>query len=156
MFSCASLFAQGFKVGAGVALPVGDLSDVSDLGLNVEATYLWEASEKFDLGVMSGYFNYFGKEVDFGEFFGTQSFDDFGYLPIAFATRFNASEKFSLGLDLGAAIGISPDGIDSGFYYAPKALYKLTESLGLVLAFRGISTEFVNLNALSLGVEFVL
>ncbi len=155
LISCTSMVAQQFNIGAGAALPVGDANDVSSFGINVEANYLWEVSEQFGAGLTVGYLNYFGKTIS-NPIFDDVSFDDFGFLPIAASGRFQASEKFTLGLDLGFALGLSPDGIDDGFYWAPKAQYGITQSLDLVLAFRSINLDGGSFDALSLGIEFGL
>ncbi|MBF8150553.1 hypothetical protein ITJ86_11640 [Winogradskyella sp. F6397] len=153
--SFASVNAQSFNGGLSAALPMGDAGDISSFGVNLDVNYLWEVSEEFNVGLAAGYHHYFGSEEEI-PFFGTVEYDDFGFLPIGGAARFSASEKFIIGLDLGYAIGISPDGNDGGFYYAPKVQYAITESLDIVIAYKGISRDGGSFDALSLGVEFGL
>ncbi len=107
---------------------------------------------------MLTYQHYFGSEEDvtlFGQTV-TVEYDDFGFLPIAAAGRYAVSEEFTLGADLGYAIGLSPDGNDGGFYYAPKVQYSISDSLDIVLAYKGVSLDGGSFDALSLGVEFGL
>lgn len=66
------------------------------------------------------------------------------------------SEDFTIGADLGYAIGINPSGLDSGFYYAPRLQYGVSESIDIVLAYKGISVNSVNVSSLNLGIEFGL
>jgi len=143
--------AQEFNLGLSGALPVGDAGDITTFGLNLDLNYLTEVSEQFDLGVASGYHYYFGEEISGFEL------DDVSFLPVAAAVRFNATESLTVGADIGYAVGISPDGNDGGFYYAPKLQYGINETLDLVLAYKGISIEEdFSFGALTLGVEFGL
>lgn len=158
VFAFASVNAQEFKAGVSAALPMGDAGDVSSFGVNLDVSYLWEVSEDFKAGVASGYQHYFGSEEDvtlFGQTV-TVEYDDFGFLPIAAAGRYAVSEEFTLGADLGYAIGLSPDGNDGGFYYAPKVQYSISDNLDIVLAYKGVSLDGGSFDALSLGVEFGL
>jgi hypothetical protein len=145
LFMIASLCinAQELKIGLSGALPVGDANDISSFGLNAEATYLVPLDRQLDLGLTAGYLHYFSKD-----------FDDYGFLPIALAGRFIATEDIDLGLDLGYALAISPSGNDGGFYYAPKFLYGITETLDIVLSYKGVSLEGISFDVVALGVEF--
>lgn len=154
IFSTSSLFAQEFNLGASAALPLGDAGDLTTFGLNIEANYLTEVSDQFDVGVTAGYHHYFGDSVDTG--FGSIDIDDFSFIPVAASARFNASEEFTIGADLGYGIGISPDGNDGGFYYAPKAQYGVSEAIDIVLAYKGVSRDGGSFDAITLGVEFGL
>ena len=63
---------------------------------------------------------------------------------------------FILGADLGYAIGVSPSDNDGGFYYAPRIQYGVSESIDIVLAYRGISVDGGSFDVLTLGIEFGL
>ncbi|OYX25042.1 MAG: hypothetical protein B7Z06_07980 [Flavobacteriales bacterium 32-35-8] len=125
---------------------MGDVKDYSSLNIGVDVNYLWNVSEEFDAGLTAGYTTFLGKD----------GADALGYLPIAAAARFNVSEDFTIGVDLGYAIGVNPSGLDSGFYYVPKVQYGVSESLDIVLAYKGISVNSSNVSSLNLGVEFGL
>ncbi len=146
--------AQNFNAGISAALPIGDAGDSYTFGINLDINYLWEVSDQFDAGIASGYAHSFG---DSFEVLGT-SFDveDAGFLPIAAAGRFNVSDQFTLGADLGYAVGISPDGNDGGFYYAPKLQYGVSETIDIVAAYRGVSLDGGSFDTITLGVEFGL
>ncbi|HMR17345.1 MAG TPA: outer membrane beta-barrel protein [Mariniflexile sp.] len=146
VFAMSSLHAQEFKAGVNVGLPMGDIKDYSSLNIGVEVNYLWAVSDEFKAGLSAGYNTYLGKD----------GYDALGYLPIAAAGRFNISEDLTIGADLGYAIGVNPSGIDSGFYYAPKLQYGVSESIDLVLAYKGISVNGASLSSLNLGIEFGL
>lgn len=147
----ASVSAQGqFKAGISGALPIGDAGDLSTFGVVVEAAYLFEVSESFHAGPTAGIGHYFGDEIAGFEI------DDATFLPIGAAGRFGVSEDFTLGADLGYGIGIAPDGNDGGFYYSPRAQYSVSESIDIVLAYRGVSLDGGSWDSISLGVEFGL
>lgn len=155
VFGLSNVNAQNFNVGISGGLPIGDAGDSYTFSVVLDANYLWEVSDKFDAGIASGYSHSFGDSVDLGPL-GKFDIDDAGFLPIAGAARFNVSEDFTLGADLGYALGISPDGNDGGFYYAPKVQYGVSEKLDIVLAYRGVSLDGGSFDMITLGVEFKL
>lgn len=135
-------FAQGGTFGAGInfGFPTGDASDFYTFNLTVEVNYLFEVSEAFDVGPSLSYAHYFGDSVDITTF-GSVDIDDASFLPIAAAARFNASEKFEIGGDIGYAIGLSPDGNDGGFYYRPLVGYNVTDNIMIQASYSGISVD---------------
>jgi len=155
VFGLSSAMAQDFNVGVNAGLPVGDVADGYTLNFGLDANYLFEVSEEFDAGVTVGYSHFLGDSIDFGGL-GSLDVEDAGFVPIAAAARFNASEEFTIGADLGYALGVSPDGNDGGFYYAPKVQYGVSEALDIVLAYKGISVDGGTFSSINLGVEFGL
>jgi hypothetical protein len=147
-----SLIAQEANVGLSAALPVGNFADITTFGFNLDANYLWEVSEQFNLGVATGFHYYFGKDL------GSRYYNpkDWGFLPISAAGRFNASKDFTIGADVGYAIGINPNGNDGGFYYAPKIQYGIIETLDIVVAYKRVSLDGLSLGAITLGIEYRL
>ncbi|WP_412560686.1 outer membrane beta-barrel protein [Winogradskyella sp. MIT101101] len=148
VFAFASVNAQEFKAGVNAGLPIGDAGDFSTFAIAVELGYLFDVSEDFQAGPTVGFNHSFGDSDIIDE--------DFSWLPIAAAGRFAVSEEFTLGADLGYAIGVAPDGIDSGFYYAPRVQYGVSDALDIVLAYRGISLDGISWSQITLGVEFGL
>lgn len=146
LLAIVNVNAQDFNLGFNLGLPLGDIKDLSGLNIGVEASYLWDVSKEFDLGLTTGYTTFLGKE----------GYDALGYLPIAAAARLDLSESIILGVDLGYAIGINPSGVDGGFYYAPKLQYDISEDIDLVLTYKGISANGSSISSLNLGVEFEL
>ncbi len=147
----ASKSGKGFKIGVNAQLPTGDVAEFTPFGLGLDVAYLFEVSENFDAGVATGFSNIFVKS-DFNDFL-----DPFQYLPIAAAAtgRFNATEDFSLGADLGYAVGIS-EGFDGGFYYKPLVGYMISDAAQLNLSYVGISIEDLTFSTLNFGVLFSL
>ncbi len=157
LFSLANVNAQEFNLGISAGLPIGDFSDLFSFSAIADVNYLFDVSEEFQVGPMAGLSYSFGEEfeADFGDFEVEGSVEDAIFLPIGGAARFNISENFTLGADLGYALGIS-DGLDGGFYYAPKVQYGVSQSLDIVAAYRGVSVDGGSFNIVSLGVEFGL
>lgn len=154
VFGLANVNAQGdLNAGVSLGLPIGDAGDLTTFNITLDVNYLWEVSDDFNAGVATGYSHSFGDSVTIGSL--TFEFDDMQFLPIAAAGRFNVSDKFTLGADLGYAVGIN-DGNDGGFYYAPKVQYDISEALDIVFAYRGVSKDGGSFNVLTLGVELDL
>ncbi len=133
-----------FNVGANIGLPVGDVSDVSSFSYGGEVNYLFEVSEGFELGASFSYIQFLGKEVN-GFDFPSNAF-----LPIAAAGRYNVSEEFVVGADLGYAIGVDT-GLESGFYYRPMVGYKIMENITLQATYSGISLDGGTASVIGLG-----
>ncbi|WP_298427488.1 hypothetical protein [uncultured Kordia sp.] len=143
--------AQEFKAGINGALPIGDAGDVADFSIGLDLAYLWNVGESFDVGVASGFTTAFTKDITV---LGNKvSVDDVQFLPIAGAARYNVSEDFFFGADLGYAVGIN-DGNDGGLYYRPKIGYNLTEKFSLNLSYTGIARDGNTWDTIGLGVEY--
>ncbi|TYB79841.1 outer membrane beta-barrel protein [Bizionia myxarmorum] len=157
-FGVSTSFAQNsFKVGANFALPIGDAGDYSSFSIGLDAAYLFEVSEKFQVGPAIGFTNAFGKTESVTILGNTLDFDydDVQFVPIAAAARFMATEKFYLGADLGYALGVN-DGNDGGFYYRPKVGYNFTDMIGANISYTGISADGGDFSTIGLGIEFSL
>jgi hypothetical protein len=151
IFCFSTTNAQGnFNVGVNVGLPTGDVSDGYSFVLGVEANYLFEVSDEFEAGPSASFVNFFGDTV-----FG---FDvpDASFLPIGGAARYNASEKFVVGADLGYAVGISPDGNDGGFYYRPMVGYNISETIMIQATYSGVSVDGGTFSNFGVGASFSL
>lgn len=147
--------AQEFNLGLSAALPTGDAGDLYTFSLVLDAEYLYEVSEQFKVGGTTGYIYSFGDEI--GGSVVSADVDDSGFIPLAASGRFMASEDLTFGADVGYAIGVQPSDVESGFYYALKALYGVSENLDIVAAYRALSVDNglgsnVNLGYISLGV----
>ncbi len=139
-----------FNVGANIALPIGDSSNAFSFGFSAEANYLFEVSDDFQVGPSASLVYYFGKSENGFEV------SDASFLPLAAAGRFNVSDEFTLGADLGYAIGISPDGNDGGFYYRPLVGYNISEDMMVQASYSGVSSNGATFSNISLGVVFGL
>lgn len=150
LFSFAANAQSGtLNGGFNLGLPTGDTSKVSNFVFSAELNYMFSVAEGFTAGPSVQYTYFLGKDIA-----GTKT--NASYLPIAAAARYNVSEMFVLGADLGYAVAISPSGADGGFYYRPMVGYKLGENMQLNLSFSGISQKSTSnsISHVSLGVMF--
>lgn len=149
------LNAQGnLKAGANLGLPIGDAGDGWTFNVTLDLNYLWDAGENFQAGVATGFSHSFGDSINLGPL-GSVDIDDAQFLPLAGAARFSVSDQFTLGADLGYAIGIN-DGNDGGFYYAPRVQYGISDAIDIVLSYRGVSLDGGSFDVINLGIEFGL
>lgn len=129
---------EGFKLGAHIGLPIGDIDDATSLNLGLDAAYHWNIAGGFDLGAAIGYTTFTGKDYDvpgLGEIEG----DNISYIPIAASARYSFNEEWFVGADLGYAVA-TEDGVDGGVYYQPKVGYKFS-SVDLFAFYKGISSS---------------
>ena len=151
-----SATAQNFNAGVTVGFPIGDFGDAYTFNAGLDLNALWEVSDSFEAGVASGYNHSFGDEtsVTVGGITVTAEADDFQYIPLAGAARYNASEEFQIGADLGYAVAVG-DG-DGGFYYRPMVGYNLGENTQITASYRGVSLDGASFSTINLGVNFGL
>ena len=150
VFAFTASSAQGqFRAGIDVGLPIGDFSDFYSFNVQLDVSMLWEIAESFDAGVITGYSHSFGEDID--------GFDveDAQFLPIAGAARYMLSDAFSLGADIGYALGVD-DGNDGGFYYRPRVAYGISENADIVFSYTGVALDGATFNTITLGVDIGL
>lgn len=133
----------GPRLGANIGLPVGDASDFYSFQAGADLAYMFTAIPLIDVGPMVGY----------SRFFGDDDNGDVHFLPLAASGRLNLA-TFTLGLDLGYALGLS-EGIDGGVYYRPQVGFNIL-MLGLIASYQGISVDGGTFSSVNLGVEFQL
>jgi len=149
-----SVNAQEFRAGISGGIPVGDAGDLTTFAIAVDLAYLFEVSDSFQAGPATGYGHAFGDSIDIPGF-GSIDVDDFQYIPIGATGRFAVSEDFTLGADLGYALGLG-DGAEGGFYYAPRVQYGVSDTIDIVVAFRNVADSGFTASFLTAGVEFGL
>ena len=135
------------NVGANIALPIGDSSNAYSFSYGGEVNYLFNLAEDFDLGASFSYIQYIGKEEN------GIDFPSVAFLPVAAAGRYNLSEKFVVGADLGFAIGVD-EGNDGGFYYRPMVGYKVMDNITLQATYSGISSDGATVSNIGLGAYY--
>jgi hypothetical protein len=112
--------AQNTSMEAGpyLGIPVGDSDGFS---FNAGATfgyYFHVIPDRLKVGGVVGVDHFFGKEYDFGNM--TIDGEDATFIPIAASAKFNFTERFFAGLELGYAIGVSDGAGDGGFLARPR------------------------------------
>ncbi len=148
----SNLSAQGqFNAGIGGGIPIGDAGDFATFAIAVDLGYLFEISDEFDAGVTTGFSHSFGEDFTVGGV--TFEIEDVQFIPIAASGRFEVAPDFTVGADVGYAIGIN-DGNDGGFYYSPRVQYSVSEAIDIVAAYRGVSVDGGSWDIISAGIEF--
>ena len=147
-----------FSAGVHGGLPIGDAGDLATFAIAVDLGYLFEISDSFSAGPTVGVQHNFGDEFSFTDPFTgttiTEDYEDTTFLPVGAAVRFNVSDTFTLGGDLGYGVGLAPDFNDGGFYYSPRAQYSVSDLIDIVVAYRGVSLDGGSWDIVSAGVEF--
>ncbi|HLV15517.1 MAG TPA: hypothetical protein VKY41_10070 [Xanthomarina sp.] len=152
VFGFSVINAQsGLKAGAHVALPIGDSGDYSSVSIGLDVAYLVAVSDQFSVGGATGFTNAIAKSYDF--LGASIKGDDVQFVPVAGAARFNATEEFYVGADLGYAVGIN-DNNDGGFYYRPRVGYSFTDMIGANFSYTGISRDGGSWSTIGVGIEF--
>lgn len=144
---------EGFRVGGYIGLPMGDAADISSFAIGLDAKYMFSVSDQFNVGVATGYQNTITDDVSAFGF--SADLPNIQFLPIAASAQFLASEKISLGLDLGYAVGLT-DNVDGGFYFRPIVGYNISETFELNLSYSSVSLENTSWSTLNVGVLFSL
>ncbi|WP_077398579.1 outer membrane beta-barrel protein [Cellulophaga omnivescoria] len=145
-FAFSAQAQEGFGAGVNLGIPMGDIDGFSSFNIGVDAQYLGAVSETFYAGGTLGYSHYFMKN----------DVDAVTFLPIAAVAKFMVTEDFSVGTDLGYAVGLS-DNNDGGFYYRPKLGYRIADAIELNLSYAGISLEDdINASTFNIGFMFQL
>ncbi len=152
IFGICRVNSQGdFNAGISAGIPIGDAGDFATFAIAVDLGYLFEISDKFEAGGTIGYSHSFGDEISILGV--TVKTEDVQFIPIAASGRFEVAPDFTLGADLGYALGVS-DGNDGGFYYSPRAQYSVSEAIDIVAAYRGVSVDGGSWDIITAGVEF--
>jgi len=134
---------SGFEAGAYVGIPVADVGDGTSLNIGATVGYYFEVIENLKVGGVIGYDHFIGKDEDIDTGMGVMTLDgvDAGFIPIAASAKYNFTDNFFAGLDLGYAIGVSDGAGDGGFLYKPRVGYS-TERVDLYAFYKGISYKY--------------
>lgn len=153
-------FAQAqeghFKLGVHAGLPIGDAGDSFSFNAGVDAAYLWSLTDEVELGITTGYSNYFGKTYTFNSGLGPISIDggDLGIIPVAATGQYNFDGGFNIGADLGYAFYVSDGSEGGGFYYQPKVGYTFSENSSAFVGYKGVSDDGSTLSSINLGYAY--
>ena len=157
LFGMLAVQAQGnFSAGLSGGIPIGDAGDFATFAIAVDLGYLFEISDDFEAGPVTGYSHSFGdsETLDLGTLGMVEiDYDDAQFIPIGGRAKWNFADSFSLAGDIGYAIGVN-SGNDGGFYYSPRLAYGVTEALDIVAAYRGVTRSGGSWDIISLGVDY--
>lgn len=150
-----------FKIGGHVGLPIGDAGDTYAFNAGVDIAYTWEIADHFELGAITGYSHYFGKEIKTPElnFMGSVIIPSMSYkanvgsIPVAATAQYTFEGGFNVGADLGYAF-LTGDADGGGFYYQPKVGYTFAEKHNVFAGYKGISKDGYELSTVSIGYAY--
>ena len=137
---------SGPRVEVNIGPVLADSDEYFSVNVQGNFYYMWQTSEKIDLGVTTGFSLFSGDRIE--EVF--ESIPDL-YVPVAVAGRINITQAFSMGGDLGYGINVEGGG---GFYYRPVIAYNFSEKLALTGSFSSIIENDYTTSAINLGVNF--
>ena len=152
--------STGFEAGAYVGIPMGDAGDSSNFNFGITAAYYWEIAPSFQLGALTGYDYWAGKEYDveyFDEATNTmhtrkEKFNA-GFIPLAASAKYNFGGNLFGGLDLGYAIYVGDGDGDGGFLYQPKFGYS-GASFDAFAFYKGISVDGGTFSSVGAGFAY--
>jgi len=140
--------AGGFKLGAHVGLPMGDIKDYNSLNLGADVAYVWNVADKFNAGIASGYTTYLGKTISGIDVPAS------GFIPVAATAQYSVTDSLFLGADLGYAVYAgNQDGAEGGFYYQPKFGFQ-TEKIEVYAGYKAISQTGMTASSVNLGFNY--
>tara|TARA_R110000868_G_scaffold194548_1_gene440058 strand:+ start:10201 stop:10701 length:501 start_codon:yes stop_codon:yes gene_type:complete len=150
--SSIGVFAQqGMKLGIHGGLPLDEFQEELSLVAGVDLGYRWGLSEIVDLGVMVGFINGFPEKYN-RELF-SEDLPNIQFMPLAASVRFWTSNSFSIGGDVGQAIGIN-EGNDGGLYYRPTIGYLMGAQTEVNVSYTGIKLDDKTWTTLTLGILY--
>jgi hypothetical protein len=133
----------GFYVGANIGFSIlnssrynfisnDDVEDFGSINFGVDVAYLFEVMDNLEVGGLVGYTHYLASGQYFTGDFNDNgdkvffNYKDAGFVPISSSVRYYFGDrKFFGGIDLGFAINVSGDDVDSGLYLRPKFGFNL-------------------------------
>ncbi|WP_075340886.1 hypothetical protein [Tenacibaculum agarivorans] len=145
---CLHSFSQENELNVGVngGVTVGNLEAVSSIAFGVEGNYLFDIFDGISVGPSLNFLYFVSKE---------NTVDSNIYIPIGGAVRFNSfEEQFYVGLDLGYAIGISPEGDDGGVFFKPLLGYEVTDAFKINLFYSAVKKNSPTYSYVGLGVTY--
>lgn len=145
-----SLFAQeGFKLGLQGGLPLDN--EAVSLSVGLDAGYMYALGEVVDVGIMTGFI--YGFAETFQSEVVVADLPDVQFLPIAAGIRVWTSNSFSIGGEIGQAIGLNV-GTDGGLYYRPVIGYLMGPKTEVNLSYTTIELDGDSWTAVNFGVMY--
>ena len=119
--------ALRFGIGVEGLLPVGDLHDVSSVGVGITPRLQYGVADNLALTLTSGYYNFFGKDIE-NTNIKTKSY---GMIPVKLGIKAFVSQNVYLGAEVGAGFETSSPGDFDGNPVTYKKNTKLIASPGI-------------------------
>ena len=141
---------RGMKIGIQGGLPINEFQDEASIMLGLDVGYRFALGEIVDFGIMTGDIHGFPEKyhLDYGT-----DLPSIQFVPFAGSVRLWPSNSFSLGVDVGQALGIN-EGNKGGFYYRPTIGYLMGGQTEVNISYTGIKLEERTWMTLSLGILY--
>ena len=141
----------GFKAGAHIGMPLGDLGEATSFNFGVDLAYLYPVAENVKIGATTGYTYFTGKDQTVTVMGQTMTFknEGFGLIPLAGVLQYNFTPQVYIGTDLGMIFSTAEGG-GSSFYYQPKLGYEFGNT-DVYLGYKGWSESGMSASTLALG-----
>lgn len=143
-----------FKIGTHAGIPVGDFGERYSFNFGIDAAYLWKVSHTTEIGIATGFSNYFGKDLSstyMGYSYNT-NFGDARIIPLAGTVKLKSPDTFFIGTDIGYAFFLI-DGLNGAFYYQPKIGFDFNKS-ELYLGYKGMSHDGTAIGSINFGYAY--
>ena len=142
-----------FSGGATVALPMGDLKDVSSLGIGAFVKAGYPVADQFEIIANAGYTSFIGKTVDVGG--SSVKYPSQGLFHILAGGSFVAEGGFHVDA-LGGfnSYSVSGGGSLSGFGFRGGLGYKLESGLDITAYYNSFSKSGGSIGFIGLGVAY--
>ena len=140
---------EGFKLGLQGGLPLDN--EAVSLSVGLDFGYMYALGEVVDVGIMSGFIYGFAETFQSEEV--VADLPDVQFLPVAAGIRIWTSNSFSIGGEVGQAIGIN-DGNDGGFYYRPVIGYLMGPKTEVNLSYTTIQLDNATWTGVNFGVMY--
>lgn len=154
-FGFANAQEGGFKVGVNAGMPIGTAGDAYSFSGGIDAAYMWNIADKFNVGATTGYTYFAGKSITIpAGFFGTTTIkSNGGFIPVAGTAQYSLTDNLFVGTDLGYAVYAGDGNADGGVYYQPKFGFQ-TEKIELYAGYKGIAVTGGSIASVGLGFNY--
>lgn len=126
------LYSQEFSASADFGFPTGKIAQHTSANVGVGIAYTQSISEKFSLGLTTGYSHYFMKANS----------KDLGTIPLALkAQGFFSSVPLYVDLDFGYSFTTN-EAFKGGLYLYPKMGYRLGENAKLYVGYKNTMSSY--------------
>lgn len=133
------------NVGVNGGITIGNIEAQSPVAFGVDANYLFSLNEDFLVGPSLSMVYFSPKDVALAKM----------YLPIGVAGRLQSVDTpFFVGMDLGFAIGLSPNGDRGGIYFKPMVGYDITDKFKINLFYSAVKKKQPTYGYIGLGISF--
>lgn len=150
-----------WEVGLQLVFPGAERSERYGLGLGIDFYYLYgRINSLINVGVTTGFVNYFGKDNSFSYSGQWSAFDinsktnSYQIVPLAVALQTHPIKGISIGLDVGKAFSFDSS-MDTGLYLKPYLGVILFQQTQLNILYKSVAVENDQMEDLGFSLQFL-